>query len=165
MEELAALHYGNFTILGERAKDFAWCTSCSNHVVDRALRTQIFLNEMRREHPGWTTTHKQEWGLFLLECLLHNVTSMQKKEHWRCSQRSQAGETKETASEHPSMRTLIEVTDDAIIQVAEQVYQREWTLAPSMLSHHQHDNCMRELWQDLSKHMAMAGLQGMPSSR
>ena len=52
------------------------------------------------------------------------------------SQRSQAEETKEVAPEHPSVRTLIGTTDDAIIQVAEQVYQGEWTLAPSMLSHY-----------------------------
>ena len=165
MEELITLHYGNFTSLGQRARDFVWCTSCSNHIADRALRTHIFLDEMRRKHPDWASTHKQEWGLSLLECLLLNVASMQKKECWRHSQRSQAEETEETNPEHPSMRTLIGATDDAIIQMAEQVYQEKWALAPSMLSHHQHDDCMRELWQELSQHIARASLQGTSSLR
>ena len=25
------------------------------------------LDEMQKEHPGWNTAHKQEWGLFLFE--------------------------------------------------------------------------------------------------
>ena len=79
MEELIILYYGNFAILGERARDFAWHTSCSNGVADRTLRSQIFLNELRREHLGWTTSHRQEWGLFLLEHLLHYVASVKKK--------------------------------------------------------------------------------------
>ena len=122
MEELITLHNGNFTILGERVRDFAQHTGCSNHIADRGLRTQIFLDEMRREHLGWTTAHKQKWGLFLLEHLLHNAASMQKKEHQRHTQRSQAEETEEVIPEHPSMRTLIGATDDAIIHVAKQVY-------------------------------------------
>ena len=145
MEELVTLHYGNFTILGERARDFTWCTSCSNGVAERTPRTQIFLAEMRTEHLGWTTALNQEWGLFLLECLLHNTTAMQKKEHLMCSLRSQAEETEEMAPEHPSMSTPIGATDDAIIPVAEEVYRGEWTLGPSVLSQHHHDDCMREL--------------------
>ena len=47
-----------------------------------------------------------------------------------CSQRSQAEETEEAFPENPSMRALLGATDDAIIQVDEQVYQGEWTLAP-----------------------------------
>ena len=48
-------------------------------------------------------------------------------------------------SEHLSMWTLIGATDEVIPQVAEQVYQGEWALAPNMLSHQQHDECLREL--------------------
>ena len=46
---------------------------------------------------------------------------------------------------HPSVRTLIGAADEAILQVAEQVYQGEWIFSPHMLSHQQHDDCMREL--------------------
>ena len=160
MEELITLYYGNFAILGERARDFAGCTSCSNYIADRTLRSQFFLDKVRREHPGQTTTQMQEWGLFLFECLLHYVASMKKKEHWMCSQRSQDEETKEAAPEHPSMRALLGATNNAIIHVAKQVYQGEWTLTPSELSHCQHGNCMRELWQELNRCRARASLQG-----
>ena len=88
---------------------------------------------------------------------------MKKKEHQRCSQRSQAEEAKEVASEHPSLKTLIGATDAAIIQVARQVYQGEWTLASSMFSHQQHDDCMRELQQEVTQCMARAGLQSATS--
>ena len=101
---------------------FTHCTSCSNCIADRTLRSQIFLEELRIEHPGWTTAHQQEWGLFLLECLLHNAASMRKKECQRHSQRSQDEETKEAAPEHPSARALLGSMDDDIIQVPKQVY-------------------------------------------
>ena len=123
MEELITLYYGNFTILGERVKDFVQHTGCSNCIADRTPWSQIFLDELKREHPGWITTNRQEWRLFLLEHLLHNVTSMREKEHQRCSQRQQAEEAKEAAPENPSVRTLIGAIDDAIFQVAEHVYQ------------------------------------------
>ena len=159
MKELIILYYGNFAILRERVRDFTWHTICSNHIADRTLRNQIFLNKLRREHPGWTTSHRQEWGLFLLQHLLHYAASMKKKECWGCSQRSQDEETEEVAPEHPSMRALLDATDDDIIQVVEQVYQGEWTLAPNVLSHHQHKDCMRKLWWGLNRCMARAGLQ------
>ena len=85
---------------------------------------------------------------------------MKKNVCQRCSQSSQDEETEEADPEHPSMKALLDATDDTIIQVAKHVYQGEWTLAPSMLSHWQHDDCMRELQQDLNRHMARAGLQG-----
>ena len=107
----------------EGAKEFAQHTSCSNWVGDRTLWGQIFLDELKREHLGWTTAHKQEWGLFLLEHLLYNVASMKKKECWRHSQRLQAETAKETAPEHSSMQSLIGATDEAILQVAEHVFQ------------------------------------------
>ena len=81
MEEFVTLYYGIFAILGEGAKEFAQHTGCSNQVAEKTLWGQIFLNKLKMEHQGWTTTHKQEWGLFLLEHLLHNVASMRKKEH------------------------------------------------------------------------------------
>ena len=164
MEEFVTLYYGNFTILGEQAKEFVQCTGCSNWVAGRTLWGQMFLNELKREQPGWTTVHKQEWRLFLLEHLLHNVASMKKKEHQRCSQRLQVEAAEEMAPEHPSMWTLIVATDEAILQVAEQVYWGEWTLALSVLSCKQQDDCMRELWQELNRCMSRAGLQDTPGS-
>ena len=53
---------------------------------------------------GWTTTHRQERGLFLLKHLLHNVTTMKKKECQMCSHRSQAEEAEEVSPEQPSVR-------------------------------------------------------------
>ena len=50
---------------------------------------------------------------------------MKKKEQRRHSQRSQDEETEETAPKHPSVWALLGATDDAIIQVAEQVYLGE----------------------------------------
>ena len=84
------------------------------------------------------------------------------------SQRPQTEGTKEAAPEHPSVKALLGATNGPIIQMAEQVYWGEWTLAPSMLCHHQQDECMRELWQELGRQRVRAGLQGagvMRSSR
>ena len=93
MEELITLYYGNFVILGDRVRDFTWQTDCSNHIADR--------NCEESDLPWWVEegTYWQEWGLFLLEHLLHYADSMWKKEHWRCSRRPQA---EEAAPEHPS---------------------------------------------------------------
>ena len=85
MEELVTLHYGNFSILGEQAREFTQRTSCSNQVADQTLWLQLFLNELCREYPGWSTTQNQEWGLFLLEHMLCNVSTIQRKEHQMCS--------------------------------------------------------------------------------
>ena len=93
-----------FGILGESMGEFAQHTGCSSCVTDRTLRSHIFLNELWREHPGWTIAHRQEWGLFLLEWPLHYVAFMKKKEHWRHSQRSWGEETEEQAPDHSSMR-------------------------------------------------------------
>ena len=71
MEGLIIFCYDNFAILGDRAREFAWCTGCSKHIADGTLRSQILLNELRREHTGRTTAHRQELGLFLLGHLLH----------------------------------------------------------------------------------------------
>ena len=76
IEELITLQYGNFTFLRERAKDFPQHTSCSNCIADRALRTQIFLDKMRREHLGWATAPQARVGTLLIgvptpQCCLH----------------------------------------------------------------------------------------------
>ena len=56
MEELVTLEYGNFAILGEWVREFAKRTDCSNRVATWTLRGQLYFNELRREHPGWSTT-------------------------------------------------------------------------------------------------------------
>ena len=57
------------------------------------------------------------------------------------------------------MRALPGATYETIIQMAEQVYQGEWTLAPRMLSCHQQDKCMR-IVADIGQTKARAGLWG-----
>ena len=51
-------------------------------VTEWAVQGQLYLERLRRDHPGWSTACHQEWGLFLLECLLHNAAAMQRKE-WK----------------------------------------------------------------------------------
>ena len=46
MEELIILHYGNFTILGKRVKEYTQQMGCSNWVADQALCYKLFLDEM-----------------------------------------------------------------------------------------------------------------------
>ena len=138
MEELVTLYYGNFSILGEWVREFAQRTSCSNQVADWTLWNQLSLTELHREHLGWNTAPKLEWGLFLLEHMLHNTANMWRKEHWRCSWGSQL-EMAELAPEHPSVQTLLGTPDEEILKVAEQVYRREHAVVPSVLP-------CRQLW-------------------
>ena len=118
---------------------------------------QLFLDKLGWEWSGWSTTQKQEWGISLLEHLLHSVSTMWRKEHQRCSQRVQS-ETVDRASEHPSMQTLLGSPDAVILAILEQVYSGEWTLAPSVLPCRQQAECMRILCQELAKHLTRAGL-------
>ena len=106
MEKLVILNYGNFSILGRQVRQYAQRTGCSNGVVDQILWGQLFLDKLFREHSHWTTTQKQEWGLFQLECLLHNVATMHKREHQRYSQGPKSEMTK-LAPEHPPVWTLL----------------------------------------------------------
>ena len=80
MEELVILYYGNFSTLGIQAREYAQRTICLNRVADQILQGQLFLDELYREHLGWTTAQKQEWGLFMVECPLHSMATMWKKE-------------------------------------------------------------------------------------
>ena len=71
------------------------------------LQGWTFLNELRQEHPGWSTTRKQDWGLFLLEHLLQNAASMRRKGCQRHSQALQAETAETTAPENSSIQTLL----------------------------------------------------------
>ena len=124
MEKLVTLKYGNFTIEREQVKKCAQRTSCSNRVANQTHRGQLYVNELRRE---------QEWGLFLLEHLLHNAASMSRKECQRHSQALQAETAKVTSPEHPSVRTLLGSTDAKILKITKHVYQGECVVAPNML--------------------------------
>ena len=83
---------------------------------------QLFLNKLRKEHPGWSTAHKQEWGPFLLEYMFHNAAAMWKKEHQRHSWGLQAEMAEAMTPEHPFVWTLLGSVDSEILKVAEQVY-------------------------------------------
>ena len=105
MEELIILQYGSLATLGKRAKYDAQQTGCLKGVTDQTLSGQSHLDELRRDHPGWSTAHHQEWGLFLLEHLLNNAATMQWKEKDRTSQRCPQAQPSElaevTAPAHP----------------------------------------------------------------
>ena len=158
MEELVTLQYRNFTILWERAREFAQRPGCSNRVTNWTFRGQLFLNELWQEHLGWSTAHKQVWGLFLLEHMLHSTASMRRKEWQRHSQALQVA--KVMAPEHPPICTLLGSMDAELLKIAKQVYLGECIVVFSVLPHQWHDECIRELCQELAKCMTRAGLQG-----
>ena len=158
MEELVSLQYGSFTILGDQAREYAQKTSCSNRVADWTIQSQLYLSDLRRENPGWNTAQHQEWGLFLLEHLLHDAASMKRKEYQRCSQALQA----EMLKWHPSVRTLLGFTDAEILKVTKQVYQEGYVMAPSVLPCWWQEECIKELHLELAWCMARAGLQSAP---
>ena len=105
----------------------------------------------------------------MLECLLHNMAAMHRKEHRRCSHGSEPG-VAQLAPEHPSMWTLLGSPDAEILKVTEWVYREELVITPSVLPSKQPDGCMRELHQELARCMARASLKSevgaaRPSSR
>ena len=129
MEELITFHHSNFMILGERAKEYAWRTGCSNWVADQTLRSQLFLHKIKKECMGWNTACRQEWNLFLLERMFCNAAAVWHKELQRCP----CGiplEPSETALEHPSVQTMVGFRDADVLQVAEQIYKGKYVVAP-----------------------------------
>ena len=76
MEEFVILYYGNFSMLGGWAREYTQQTSCSNRVANWTLYSQLFSDKLHREHLGYSTAQKQEWGLFLLEYMLHYTATM-----------------------------------------------------------------------------------------
>ena len=157
---MITLLHGNFVILGKLAKKYAQRTGCSNWVADWALQSQLFLDKMKKEHPGWNTACRQEWNLFLLEWMFHNATTMWPKVHQRCYHRFPLWEPSVTAIEHPSMQTLVGSRNADFLQVAEQIYKGEYMVAPSMFSHTQQEDLMKDLCRELSGHLTQTGLQG-----
>ena len=64
MEEMVTLQYSSFVANAEWVKVVTLTTSHLKRVADWALGGQLFLDELRREDPGWKTIQYQEWGLF-----------------------------------------------------------------------------------------------------
>ena len=151
MEELISLHYGNFTILGKRAKKYTQRMGCSNRVADQALQCQLLLAKIRKEH-------KQEWSMFFLEWMFHNAVTMQCTECIGCS-RGLLLEVEETAPGHPSVQALVGSQDSDILRVIEQIYRGEYSVTPCVLINAEQEELMRELWWELSGQMTRAGLQ------
>ena len=163
MEEMVTLQYGSFAILGEWAKEFTQRIGCSKRVANQTLQGQLYLNKLKREHPGWNTAQWQEWGLIWLEHLFH---TMRRKGHERlfqsCSQVKGPETAKVMAPEHLSIRTLLGSTNAKILKVTEQVHWGEYMLAPSVLPHRWQEECIAELCFELACQMARAGLQSGP---
>ena len=138
LEELVSLHYWSFAALSEWAKVLAQGTGCSKWPTEHAQSWQLFLNEQSKDHPDMNVAHCQEWGLFLLECLLHNVVTMRKREiQWqlhRCPHSNQSVTAKETAPVHLSVRSLRGSANEKIPNLAEDVYCRQYQVVPSFLS-------------------------------
>ena len=97
----------------------------------------------------------QDRGLFLLECLFHNVVAMRKREMQqhlqRCPHSHQSIMTKEMAPTHLSMRSLLGSTNDEILEVAEEVYHGQYGVVPSILPHQHQDHFMAELHEELGQ--------------
>ena len=138
LEEMVMLQYSNLATFSEWAKEDTQRTGHSKRVAERALWGQLYLDEIRKKYLTWKTTCHQEWELFLLEHLLHNVVAMWRKEwewHLRMGHHSQqTAMAEEMASEHPSIRTLLGSPNQEILGVAEQVYMGYYELAPSVFT-------------------------------
>ena len=88
------------------------------------------------------------------------MATMCRKDHQRCSQAPQAEMAKAAAPEHPFVWTLLGSSDSETLKAAKQVYSREYVVALCVLPHRQQDECMRELCQEHTRHIARASLEG-----
>ena len=151
LEVMVTLQYGTFVALSEWANVITMKTGCLKWVAKWALVWQLFLDELRKEHPGWRLILHEEWRLFLLECLFHNATTMRNKE-WqqhaqRCPTLTKPPWMKETAPEQPSVRNLLWSMDEEILEIAEQVYLGQCEALSSVLPHwHQEQFFGRVSW-------------------
>ena len=69
---------------------------------------------------------------------------------------------KETAPEHPSIRTIrihIGSTDQEILDVADQVYIGHYEVAQSVLPHRHQDQFIAKLYKEPGQHLVRVGLQ------
>ena len=95
----------------------------------------------------------------LLEWMFHNAAAMQHREHQSCTWGLPLEPT-ETATQHPSVQTVVGSRDSNLLQVIEQIYKGKYMVAPRMFTHAQQDNFMKELQRQLSGCITRASLQG-----
>ena len=74
------LQYGSFATLGVWAKVVSLTTGLLKRVADQALRGDLFLDELKREHQSGRQLSAMSGGLFLLERLFHNTAAWQRTE-------------------------------------------------------------------------------------
>ena len=127
------------------------------------LRWQLFLDKQRKTFPDWSVAHHQEQTLFLVEWMFHVVAAMRRREiqcHMRsCPHSHQSMMAKETAPFHPSVKSLLELTEDEILGTAEEVYHGWYEVLSSILPQWHQDELMVELHEELGQHLTRAGLQ------
>ena len=161
MEELVTLQNGNFTILGDWAKEFTQRTSCSNRVASQTLRGQLFLSEPWWEHPGWNTSLQTRLGSLSADvpapqhCL--NEKRAPKVLPSTTSRDSQSNGPWATLHPHPFRVHRCRNTE-----YHQEGLLGECIVAPCVLPHQRHEECMTELHKELTKHMARAGIQSKP---
>ena len=147
--KLVTLYYGSFAAPSKWTKILAQRTGCSKWVTECPLRWQLFLDNQSKNHPDWSVAHPQEWGLFLLECQIHNAVTMRKSELQQCLQRClyshQSVTSKETAPVHQSVRSLLGSANEEILKLAEDVYCGWYQVVPSVLTHQCQDQLMGDL--------------------
>ena len=101
-----------------------------------------------------------EWGLFLLEWLFHNVVAMRNREMQQHLQRCPHSPSVHDGPIHPSMRSLLGLANEEILEVAEVVYHGWYGVALSILPHWCQDQFMADLDEELGQHLIRAGLHG-----
>ena len=67
-------------------------------------------------------------------------------------------EIDETALEHPGVQSLVGSQDSDILWVTEQIYRGEYLVVPSVFTHVEEEDFMRELQWELSRWMTRVGL-------
>ena len=120
------------------------------------------LDELDRNHLGWSQAWQQEWGLFLLEWLFYTASTMRKREQqcfrWRCP--PWATVVGDTAPVQSSVWILLGFTNEDILRVTKDIYHGQYQLALSILTHQCQDLLMQNLHSELNWRLVRAGLHG-----
>ena len=134
----------------------AQSTSYSNRSTKHSLRFQLILDEMRKTNSNLSVTHRQKWGLFLLEHLFHAAAFLwQKERQWQTNLHTHfhhLEKAKKTAPNHPSVRSLLGSSEEMILKIIEGVYQGVMSSVPvnSLISNR------RSTWQSSMPSSVMA---------
>ena len=157
---IGSLHYGSFAALSERAKVLAQRTRCSKWVTKHALRWQLFLDEQSKDHPDWSVTHCKERGLFLPECLFHNMAVMKIREmqwhlqRWPYSHQSMTAE--KTFPVYLSVKNLLGSANEEILKLGKDVYCEWYQVGTSILPCWHQDQLVGDLLRELDQWMMRA---------